>query len=395
MVNQTFRRASAFALAMGLGAGAARAQDPPPDCASLPQPFIGLGGSAQKPLLAKIGRTLAGRPEPSTLIYAAPGACNGPYALRDQARFTGPASYWNAEGNELTCEVTAPGRLIDFAVMGNSATACPELDALPPGVGDFLGPVGTVNVFVPLASPEQSISSEAFYFVYGFGAAGQAAPWTDESLLIRRDENSFVQLYLSLASGVPPTRFVGVDARNNANSVGLVAGAADPRAAIGFASGEVADAARDRVRTLAWQQKGQSCGYWPDSTATAFDKINVRRGQYFLWGPVHLYAPVDGAGQPSNPQVRQFFGWLTGAVAPPADVNVLDLIITNGNVPQCAMQVSRSSDLGPIEPFEPAEPCGCYFDFKATGATDCTPCAGNGDCNDANPVCRHGYCEVR
>ncbi|MFZ4736158.1 MAG: hypothetical protein ACOYM9_09450, partial [Bradymonadia bacterium] len=253
------------------GPGAAAAQGVPVECTSLPNPVFGLGGSAQKPLLSKIARALSAQAQPETLIYAAPGACNGVYRLADGQPFTGPASYWDAQGAELTCEFSAPGRPVEFAVMGNSAAACTDLEALPPGVRAFQGPVGSVNVFVPIASPEQSISSEAFYFAYGFGAAGRAEPWTDETQLIRRDQNSFVQLYLSLASGVPATRFIGVDARNNANSVGLVAESPTPLRAIGFASGEVADAARDRVRTLAWQQAGQDCGYWPDSSANAFD----------------------------------------------------------------------------------------------------------------------------
>lgn len=383
------------ALGVSLGAGTAAAQDPPIDCASLPNPVFGLGGSAQKPLVGKIGRVLAGRPQPETLIYASPGACNGIYALRDATAFTGPASYWDAAGTELTCEFSAPGRTVDFAVMGNSALACNEIQALPPGVGDFQGPVGSVNVFVPLASAEQSISSEAFYFVYGFGAAGQAAPWTDETQIIRRNQNSFVQLYLSIASGVPATRFLGVDAQNNGNSVSLVAQSPTPQAAIGFASGEVADNARDRVRTLAWQQKGQSCGYWPDSTASAFDKNNVRNGQYYLWGAAHLFAPVGGDGRPTNATVNNIIGWLTGDVAPPEGVNILDLIIDNGNVPQCAMQVRRDGDLGPLSSWVPPEPCGCYFDFRATGSTTCTACADNGDCGGDSPVCRHGYCEVQ
>ena len=364
------------------------------DCESLPNIALGVGGSAQKPLLKRLAKILASQPSPSTLIYAAPGACNGVYALADDTAFSGNASYWDAAGTELTCTVNAPGRLTDFAVMGNSAELCSDLTALPENIGDFLGPVGTVNVFVPLASPETSISSEAFYFVYGFGASGRAAPWTNQDLIIRRDANSFVQLFLSLASGVPASRFAGVDARNNANSVSLVADAADPAAAIGFASGEVADAARDRVKTLAWQQQGQSCGYWPDSTPTAIDKANVRSGQYYLWGPVHFFARVDTSGVVENPVARQFIGWATGDVAPPAGVDIVREVTTNGNVPQCAMRVGRDGDLGPIYSNAPDEPCGCYYE-SLTGGTDCTPCTADSDCSATAGVCRYGYCEVR
>ena len=43
----------------------------------------------------------------------------------------------------------------------------------------------------------------------------------------------------------------------------------------------------------------------------------------------------------------------------------------------------------------PPAPCGCYFDFKATGATACTACTSNGDCPTNSPVCRYGFCEVQ
>jgi hypothetical protein len=390
------RRAAAATVAtLMLAPALCAAQGAPVECADLPNPVFGLGGSAQKLLVAKLGRALSNQAQPETIIYAAPGACNGIYRLVSGEAFTGPASYWAPDGTEQTCEFSAPGRSVEFAVMGNSAAACADLDALPANVRAFQGPIGSVNVFVPLASPEQSISAEAFYFVYGFGANGRAEPWTDETQIIRRDQNSFVQLYLSLASGVPATRFVGVDARNNANSVGLVAESPTPNRAIGFASGEVADGARNRVRTLAWQQAGQDCGYWPDSSVNAFDKANVRNGQHYLWGAVNLFAAVGADGVPSSPLPRKVVGLLTGEVAPPPGVNVLDLIIDNGNVPQCAMTVQRDGDLGPLSSWVPPEPCAGYFEFRTSGQTEHPACKASAACPAELPVCRHGFCEVQ
>lgn len=364
-------------------------------CADLPNPVYGLGGSAQKPLLARFGAALAGLSVPITLIYSSPGACHGIYGLTEGERITGTPAYWTADGMERSC-TTPPGVGLptELAVMGNSATLCPGIDALPAGIGDFQGPVGTVNLFVPLASSQQSISAEGLYFVYGFGAAGRAEPWTDETLIIRRDANSFVQQYLALAAGIPAERFLGIDAMNNRMSVTLVATAADPERAIGFASGEVADANRAMVRTLAYQHFGQSCGYWPDSTVDAFDKANVRSGQYHLWGAAHFFAPVDATGRIVDPEVRDVVAWITGAEPAPEGIDALELTIRNGNVPQCAMRARRTTDLGAPVSFVPDAPCGCYFDAIATGDTDCAACGGDSDCPDTSPVCRHGYCEV-
>ena len=57
------------------------------------------------------------------------------------------------------------------------------------------------------------------------------------------------------------------------------------------------------------------------------------------------------------------------------------------------MQVWRDGDLGPMYSLQPAEPCGCYYEARATGATDCAACSADPDCPSAAPVCRHGYCE--
>ena len=73
--------------------------------------------------------------------------------------------------------------------------------------------------------------------------------------------------------------------------------------------------------------------------------------------------------------------------------NITDTAISNKNVPVCAMQVNRDGDLGDIYAWKPPEPCGCYFDFKATGTTSCTTCDDATPCSGTD-VCRYGYCEA-
>lgn len=364
------------------------------DCNTLPNPVYGSGGSAQKPLLARVGSALAAAGSPVTVIYQSPGACVGLNALLASTRLTGNASYWTATGTELQCTLPVTGQVADFASTGTAATLCAGIDALPAGVGDFEGPVTTWNFIVPTASSQQSISTEAAYFVYGFGRASMAAPWIDESQIIRRDANSAAQIVVSLETGIPADRFLGTDAMTNGRSVTLVATATNPEAAIGFVSGENADANRSTVRTLAFQHTGQRCGYWPDSTATSFDKRSVRDGLYWLWTTTHFFARTDTAGAIRAAGARTLIGYFTGAVPTPSSVNLLDLEIANGNIPLCAMRVRRTRDLGPLASFAPSEPCGCYFERRATGASTCTTCTDSAACPSSAPVCRFGFCEV-
>jgi hypothetical protein len=369
------------------------------DCESLTKPLVyGVGGSAQRPLFSKLGAKLAASATPLTVIYASPGACFAMDAFdpAEDYKLTGTANYTLGDGTEKTCQLPAAGVKAAFGSMQVGATLCPNVEELFDGVGDFEGPVSTTNFIVPVQSSQSSISAEAAYFVFGFGDQGKAEPWTDNNLIVRRNDTSAVQLYVALAAGVPASKFKGIDAMTNANSIKFVADATNKEAAIGFVSGENADQNRATIRTLAYQHKDQKCGYWPDSTPSKFDKINVRNGQYHLWGPTHLFAKVDDKGEIIDESARRLIGYLSGSVKPPDDVNILDVTIANGNIPQCAMQVKRSGDLGPVSSFQPDEPCGCYYEAKASGSTECKTCEGNDDCSSGDAkVCRHGYCEVK
>lgn len=364
-------------------------------CSDLTNPIYGSGGSATKPLLGKLASKLIAATPALSVVYQAPGACVGVNGLFAGTKLTGTASYWDATGKEQQCELPEAGVDIDFANSGNSATTCPGISAIPEGFGDFLGPVNSFTLIVPTASSQTTISAEAAYFVWGFGQQGQASPWLDESQLYRRDANSAAQLFIALHTGVPAEKFKGIDTKNNANTVTSVAGSPKPEAAIGLVSGEVADANRDKVRILGFQAAGQRCGFWPDSSPTTFDKKSVRNGQYAIWAPIHFLSKVGADKKPVKAEVASWIGYFSGDVAPPAGVNVLEAEIKGGAIPRCAMNVWRESDVGPISKYTPAEPCGCYFDSVATGATTCTPCTTNDQCSVASPVCRNNFCEAR
>jgi hypothetical protein len=392
-----FRKTNAAAMAvLGLAVTAAAAAEAATACKDLPNPVYGIGGSASKPILGKVGGALTAAGA-ETIVYQAPGACLGINAILGGTKLTGTASYWDATGKEQTCDLPIAGEDAQFANMGNSATLCPGVTELPADVFDGLGPINTYTLIVPKASSQLSISSEAAYFVFGFGTAANVSPWTDETQIFRRDQNSAAQLFISVATGVPADKFKGVDTKSNSGTLTAVSGAASTAAekAIGLISGEVADGARDKVRILAYKHAGQSCSYWPDSSETAFDKRSVRTGQYWIWSQLHFFTKLDAdKTTPLFPAAKKVIGYFTGDVDPPASVNVTNLSIAAGTIPQCAMEVTRKGDLGPLESYAPAKPCGCYFDKIATGTTSCAACDSDAACSAGAPHCRYGYCEV-
>lgn len=399
---RTFFAISIAASALVALASPARAQT----CTELPNVVIGAGGSASVPLLARVGAALRTADPPLTVVYQSPGACFGITPYVDGTTITGTASYWNADGSQQTCTLPLTGLTPDFGMLGTAGTLCDGVDAIPDGIGDFAGPVTSWSLIVPQASSQQVISAEAAYFVYGFGPAeSQASPWTDPAHLWGRSPTSAALIAIALAIGVPPERMgswfsgdrAAWDVRTNQRMIEQVvaSGAIAPEATLGFVSTEVADANRATVRTLAYQHYDQTCGYWPDSTALAFDKRNVRDGHYFLWSAYHFYAPVDDTGAITDPETRRLIGYFTGAETLPAELPLNQIIAENGNVPECAMQVWRDSDLGPLYSHLPEAPCGCSYDDLVTGSSSCAACDEASDCPTSAPVCRFGFCEVR
>ena len=415
--SAVFRSFAPALIALGIlfvAAPRAEAQN----CLELPNPVIGAGGSASVPLLARVGAALRSSATPAvTVIYQSPGACFGITPYVDGTTITGTASYRDppAAGSppntppvQRTCSLPITGVVPDFGMMGTAGTLCEGVEAIPAGIGDFAGPVTSWSLIVPSASTQQVISAEAAYFIYGFGPVeGQASPWTDPAHIWGRNATSAALIAIALAANVPPERmasfFSGDNADHDVSTNGAMitrvveSGAVAADATLGFVSTEVADANRSRVRTLAYQHFGQTCGYTPDSETTAFDKRNVRDGHYFLWSAYHFYAPVNGSGQITDPETRRLIGYFTGTEPLPPELPLNDIIAANGTIPECAMQVWRDSDLGPLYSYLPEAPCGCSYEAFVTGETPegCTACDEPSDCPSSAPVCRAGYCEVR
>ena len=376
---------------------------------SIVNPVYGIGGSGQTPLVGAIATILANQTPPVTVVYSSVSACNGISTLLSATdTFTSSATYWSPDGGTNTCTPPPTGTAADFAIMGVYADSCSGYSSseLPDaGIDDFVGPVLAWNLIVPTASSQTSISAEAAYVVFGFGAAAgspAATPWTLPSEIIIRSATSAAQIAVATAVGIPPSAVQGTPANpsSNTGTIENVSQAVTPESAIGFVSSDVADASRKSVNTLAYQHFQQSCGYSADSTSTAFDKANVRSGQYFLWSNSHLFTFTDSSGTPvvnptgtGNPSaVAKILSYFQ-----PTTAQQLQTVISTGNIPVCAMNATRATDLGPIQSFQPQAACDGFFEFTAAGSTKHPTCTTNSDCSvtPSAPVCHFGYCEVQ
>lgn len=384
-------------------------------CSSFPNVIYGAGGSAQVPFIQQLAGQLSALATPTTIVYSSGGGACAGYAdlVTPGGTITGTANYWDNTGTEQTCTLDVGGDPVTFAVMGNGPELCTGVgtdsgSGVASGFEQFLGPVQSVDFVVPAQSDQTSISTEAAYFIWGFAASDAAhsvAPWTVPSEIFTRSATSYVALFVALDTGVPAATVAAHETVESTNQATVTALAATATAgtyenAIGFVSGEVADENRSEITVLAYQHTGQTCGYYPDSTPNAFDKINVRTGQYWLWSPIHLYAAVQSttgsATDVTDPGTANFIGYITGDVVPPSGVDVFGAEVNSSTVPKCAMQAWRDGDLTVPYSYASPAPCDCEFEFLATGSTQCQTCLtdGGASCPSTAPVCRNGFCEV-
>ncbi len=386
--------------------------------------IFGSGGSAITPTLAKVAYVLSqSADQPIFVFYQdGKGAATGYASFKNGTGGTTGNSfkYWltatDVTGTAPTCTADDPvnGGAVDFATTGGTLSLF-GLTA-DSDVGVFTGPTQGINLIVPKDSPETSISTEALYFVYGFSddtqldGATSKIPWINKTYIFKRGETAFVQQFLrgaistlgGNATNFPTTFGVATASAPDSNqgsvdNVVAAASAGHAQEAIGFTSGPTADKNRSTVHTLAYQHTGQDAAYWPDSSADSFDKINIRNGHYFLWDTNQFFTKITGSNahptldQITNPDVKAFIGYFTGQVQ---SQDVTEAIIETGSIPQCAMQVSRSSDFTGLACYAPPAPCGHYFESIATGTPSGTPCTKDSECGGDEPKCHFNYCEA-
>ena len=377
----------------------AAAQVTPPTCASLPNPVYIAGSSAVRNVLQALGAELSAAADPTTLVYSGVGSCDGVNTIVTGLKTSASTIYWPAGSTtSAACTPPAGGQVIDVGMADVFPTSCPGITTADlAGVGDFAGPVQSMNFVVPKAATQVAISAEAAYLTFGLGAAGKT-DWNNPSLYKIRNFQSGTETMIALAINVPTNKWLGVDQGGSGAMVTAIANATVVDKTIGILASNEADIADNRVtvKRLAFQPYGEACPLYPDSSFSSRDKANVRNGAYQIWGPLHILTKVNAQGEPTNPRAKALIDTLLGVTVTPG-VDVVRTEIEANTVPQCAMRVSRSTELGKPKAYSPVGACGCFFDSVVNGSapSSCKSCTTDAQCPATAPVCSHTFCEAK
>ena len=327
---------------------------------------------------------------------------------------TGSATIYYLGGTATSCTFDAaqptdvigvsdvyPSSLAGVAI-GAPFPTMPSPVTLPADVVDTLGPVQafTISVHDDPSFPV-AISAEAAFNTFGITAktTGDAsfavAPWTVIGEIYGRGEGSGTWQTWARNLGLITSKPVSTPAANtgavlsgltmnaDAAAIGIVALNDLVSAQLNATAGSPISA-----RPLAFRAYNQDFAYYTSSTATATDMINVRDGHYQTWANLHFLAHKNTGGDFSA-NVKAVLGLLETQQA-------IQAVAKIRAVPNCAMQVSRSSDGGDFSAYTPTKPCGCFFEASSSGTAPatCKTCTADGDCG-ASGQCDFGFCEAK
>jgi len=381
------------------------------DCETLSNPVFVYGSTASAPDWGPLAVALSGNADSPTIIYAGAGSCTGVSAILGTALTPGSFTYYNGTtgATGAACTLSSAARIADLGVSDVFPTSCPGVTAdqlTAASIQDFHNFfIQSMNFVVPKSdtTAPTTITAEAAYVAVGLGGVGTGIPadfpWIAKSdtatppvstNFFIRNNKSGTQTMLAKAIGVDASKWIGKD-MGGAGAV-VTAISSGPAGSLGIlVSGDV-DPHPTAIAKLAFQAKGQTCAFYPDSASGTHDKINVREGRYDVWGPLHVMAKAT-AGVPTKAAAKSV---LDGLSTPTTEL--IDAEVAASVTPVCAMHASRDAEMGPISSFQPDKSCGCYFDKKATGSTTCTACTAATaatDCPASAPACNYGYCEVK
>jgi hypothetical protein len=393
-----------------------------PDCdLTKPNPVIVLGATGFP--FDVIAKAMG---DEATIFYLEKGSCDGVASMILNTPKAGDGSnpdvvwYDKTSGAATKCRLQEahPADINLSALFSESCATQSGLPStnvqLPAGVEDLLGPVNPVMFAVPATSTERVISAEAAYKVYGFGFASGVGPWIDENYIFRRTASSGNQQTVARTLTLPVGGLRGRDSSGSSNMRRALQQSDQPLKTIGISSSEIIDINRDVMKSLAYQHFKQTVGFYPDSDPGGFDRRNVRDGHYYMWIPLHVMVrtsagdPVAASnavleGMPYNQSklqrdaaVRKLaLVMVNRAEAPVPSVDLFGALKKIGNVPQCAMKVTRAREGAPLTPLTPSTKCGCAFEAASPGVTlpECKRCNSPSECGGARPTCSFGFCE--
>jgi hypothetical protein len=410
-------------------------------CEDLPSPRVYIeAGDTQMNMLSDLARKLRDADPPITLIYLPRSTCTlaanffAGTPTAEVMRYV-PSTSEQADytGTPHQCTPPTAGKMMDLGIGATFISSCSQdiQNARPSDVSIIPGPVQGYGFIVPngVADTVQAITREEAYFVFqGRGAWANAVPWVAEpnpsnggtpTIYIRSATTSTL---LTLASNVapdllPPALFSGYRLTGQADrsSVVMTGVSSAPEnlrsATLGLLGLDLYDRNRGTLDVLAYRAKGQKYAYYPDSAPSKKDKRNVRDGYYVFWSYTEYITKVDSTGVALNQNVARILDIVQGKkvvrltsqtkVSPAFDLDAIQVIATNGLVPDCAMEVSRKVDGGELSLYSPETSCGCYFEqvqdpsvlTDAQWIKRCPSCTNEKACSSG--VCRRGFCEVK
>lgn len=439
-MNRAMYCALTGAAALGIGAGcspaendvvpstvnvaATRAPDlgtPPPapdkvatanvDCTTLTNPVYMPTTTLVDTLMKKVAPVLAdgtgtgvGASDQMTLIQFPLSSCNAYEILSNNTVVSGTGVYYAAgSATPLNCDLASSAAIkADLIAMDVGGRTC--LGSEPPAsLVEFPSHVETLGFVVPKNSTQTSITAtEAYHLMKFAGAAGkEISPWTDPNFIHVRHGGSSTQLTIGSQIGIPGTMWNSLLQSNLSSTLVQNAVIADNsngshEKSIGILNSSKWEASLNDMKVLAYQPFNQCLGgVYPDSTAVARDKKNVRDGHYPLWTNLRYVmdytagSPSSDNGSVSATRTKRFIDIMTGT-GTAANLDVSLAVIQTGNAPACAMHVKRDFDGGDLKPFAHPAPCDCYFEAN-NGITNPNCVACTTTC--ATGVCRSGYCE--
>ncbi|HVV52267.1 MAG TPA: hypothetical protein VHO06_21540, partial [Polyangia bacterium] len=374
--------AGVFGALVALAVGG-RARAVTPACSSLPNPVYVMAADTDEPLLKYLGTKLrASTVNPMTLVYVLNGSCTNISAMYTGQKITTNPSYvpsqaddpgWDPTQASLSCAIDPAGVSPDLASSAIFVSSC-TTTPMPAPISVALGPISPGVFVVPATGSDQvGITAEEAYFVFGFGDADQVTPWNDTTSMFIRPSTKSTLIMTAAYIDVPPSKWQGTAEAGSAAVVSAIE--APPASAaektIGILDTSVYDQIRGMVTALAFRAFQQNYGYFPDSTSQTRDKRNVRDGHYVIWRQNNFLAPTTDANG------MYLMGLLSDtAVSPAPDFDPVAAVIAAGDVPTCAMTVTRSTDGGDLSLYAPPAPCGCYYEsVVGTPPASCVACS--------------------
>ena len=404
-------RAPRWVLLTTLGlAASASAAEPNVDCTTLDNPIYFPATTLLESFLAEVSPVLADATivgdDQMTVVHFPLSSCIAYETHREGEPLVGSAEYYLPDGTQAACDMpVGTSILADLSAMDVGGVTCLGGEAPPDDLTEYPSHVETLGFVVPRNSSQTAITATEAYYVMKFGGEPdrQVEPWTDPNFVMVRNPGSSTQLTIGANIGVPGTAWNGSlrghqgssDARDAVIAENATGNAEQ---VIGILNASKWEAASDDLRVLAFQPFNGCLGaVFPDSTSTARDKRNVRDGHYPIWTNVRYILREDATGVPQSPngadaaaRAKRFIDLMTG-VAQVEGLNVPQAVIDTGNIPACAMKVSREIDGGPMRPFSHPTPCECFFLEENGVASGCETCTDDDGCTDG--TCNFGYCE--